>query len=180
MIPPSLWRLHMDKPKVLIVMGSGSDRLVMEEAAKALEELGVAHRMTVASAHRTPERATKLAAEAKGEGIKVIIAGAGFAAHLAGAIAASTLLPVIGVPIDSSPLAGVDALLSTVQMPAGFPVATVAIGKAGARNAGILAAEILALADEGLSQRLTALRGEMAKKVEEADAALKRPEPRGS
>ncbi|MBN1283590.1 MAG: 5-(carboxyamino)imidazole ribonucleotide mutase, partial [Proteobacteria bacterium] len=129
----------MNKPSVLILMGSNSDLETMQEAKRALAELGVTSRMHIASAHRTPEKAAALARNARGDGIKVIIAGAGLAAHLAGAIAANTTLPVIGVPLDASPLSGLDSLLSTVQMPAGMPVATVAIGKAGARNAGILA-----------------------------------------
>ena len=160
--------------KVLIVMGSDSDLPVMEEAAKALAEFGIAHGTHVASAHRTPEKAAKLAAEAKGKGVKVLIAGAGYAAHLAGALAANTTLPVIGVPLEASSLKGIDALLSTVQMPAGMPVATVAIGKAGARNAGILAAEILALSDDALAKKLADFRKKMADKVEEADKKLQR------
>ncbi|MFA5811471.1 MAG: 5-(carboxyamino)imidazole ribonucleotide mutase [bacterium] len=164
----------MTKSKVLIVMGSASDLPVMEEAAKALTELGVASEVHVASAHRTPDKAAKLARDAAGRGIKVIIAGAGFAAHLAGAMAANTTLPIIGVPLEASTLGGLDALLSTVQMPAGIPVATVAIGKAGARNAGILAAQMLAISDEGLAKKLMAMREEMKKKVEEADKQLRK------
>lgn len=164
----------MDRPRVLIVMGSESDLPVMEEASKVLSEFGVASRMAIASAHRTPEKAATLARQAAGEGIRVVIAGAGFAAHLAGAMAANTTLPVIGVPLEASALSGIDALLSTVQMPAGCPVATVAIGKAGARNAGILALQILALADEGLTKKLAELRTKMAAKVEEADRRLQK------
>ncbi len=159
----------MEKPQVLIVMGSKNDRPIMEEAAKALDEFGVANRLVVSSAHRTPAATAKLASEARAEGVRVIIAGAGFAAHLAGVIAAHTTLPVIGVPLDASPLAGFDALLSTVQMPAGIPVATVSVGKAGARNAGILAAEIIALGDEALTQKLADFRDAMAKKVAAAN-----------
>lgn len=162
----------MSDAKVLIVMGSKNDLPVMEEAAKALSGFGIASRMSIASAHRTPEKASRLAKDAEGNGIKVIIAGAGYAAHLAGAFAANTTLPVIGVPLEASTLQGMDALLSTVQMPAGLPVATVAIGKAGARNAGILAAEILALSDEKITGKLKEFRSEMAKKVEAADKEL--------
>src|SRR3990172_2723502 len=124
----------MIKPIVTIVMGSDSDLAVMDEAAKVLELFDVPYEMTVSSAHRAPDRTLKIAETAEKRGIKVIIAGAGYAAHLAGFIAAKTTLPVIGVPIDSSALKGLDSLLSTVQMPAGVPVATVAIGKAGAKN----------------------------------------------
>lgn len=154
------------KPQVGIVMGSDSDLPVMLGAVAMLKKFGIPFEMTVASAHRTPERASKFAAEAKSRGVKVIIAGAGQAAHLAGAMAAQTCLPVIGVPIDSSSLQGLDALLSTVQMPPGIPVATVAIGKAGAKNAGILAAQMIALENAELYDRLTAYKQEMAVEVE--------------
>lgn len=164
----------MDTPRVLIVMGSESDLPAMEEAARALSEFGVSSRMAIASAHRTPEKAAKLARAASGEGIQVIIAGAGCAAHLAGAMASGCLLPVIGVPLEASPLSGIDALLSTVQMPAGFPVATMAIGAAGARNAAILAVEIIALSDDGLAKKLADFRRKMAEKVEEADRKLQK------
>ena len=160
------------KTQVLILMGSKSDLAVMEEAKKVLAELGVGSRMHIASAHRTPDKATALAKGAKGEGIKVIIAGAGFAAHLAGAIAANTTLPVIGVPLEASSLSGIDALLATVQMPAGVPVATVAVGKTGARNAGILAAQMIAIGDEALAAKLAEFRDSMTKKVEAADSEL--------
>ncbi len=160
------------KTQVLILMGSKSDLAVMEEAKKVLTELGVGSRMHIASAHRTPEKAAALAKGARGEGIKVIVAGAGFAAHLAGAIAANTTLPVIGVPLEASALSGIDALLSTVQMPAGIPVATVAVGKAGARNAGILAAQMIALSDDDLAAKLAQFRESMTKKVEAADSEL--------
>lgn len=163
----------MQTPKVLILMGSASDLPVMEEASRALSELGVTSELHVASAHRTPEKAGTLAREAAGRGIRVIIAGAGYAAHLAGFVAASTTLPVIGVPLEASSLAGLDALLATVQMPAGVPVATVAVGKAGARNAGILAAQMLAIADEAVGRKLVEQREQMAKKVEEADRKLR-------
>ena len=154
------------KPQVGIIMGSDSDLPVMEGAVAMLKKFGVPFEITVGSAHRTPERAAKFAAEARSRGLKVIIAGAGQAAHLAGALAAQTTLPVIGVPIDSSSLQGLDALLSTVQMPPGIPVATVAIGKPGATNAGILAVQILATADEQLAELLAAHKKEMAEQVE--------------
>jgi phosphoribosylaminoimidazole carboxylase PurE protein len=144
----------------------------MEEAAKVLEEYGVLHEVRICSAHRTPERAAAYAREAAGRGLKVLIAGAGGAAHLAGALAAQTVLPVIGVPLDSTALQGLDSLLATVQMPAGVPVATVAVGKAGARNAALLALAILATADETLRARLEVARRAMAEKVEAADRAL--------
>ncbi len=163
----------MDKPKVLIVMGSDSDVPVMEKAAKVLKEFGVPCEMRISSAHRCPHRTATLAAEAAGRGLSVIIAGAGMAAHLAGVIAAETILPVIGVPIGGGALNGVDALYSTVQMPGGIPVATVAIGKAGAKNAGILAVQMLALADETLAGRLREYKENMAREVEEKDAALR-------
>jgi len=164
----------MIKPRVLILMGSKSDLEVMEEARRALTELGVESRMHIASAHRTPEKAADLAKTARADGIRVVIAGAGFAAHLAGAIAANTTLPVIGVPLEAGSLSGLDALLSTVQMPAGIPVATVAVGKAGARNAGILAAQMLAISDEGLAKRLEEQRKKMARRVEESNKELNR------
>jgi phosphoribosylamine--glycine ligase len=154
-------------PKVGIVMGSDSDYKVMEETVAALKKFDIPFEMTVASAHRSPEKAYEFASAAQKRGLKVIIAGAGHAAHLAGAIAAYTSLPVIGVPIDSSALQGLDSLLSTVQMPPGIPVATVAIGKPGARNAGILAAQILAVSDAGLEKMLDEYKKEMAANVEE-------------
>ncbi len=153
--------------RVAVVMGSDSDYEVMVEAAEVLKGFGIECEMTVASAHRTPERAIEFARSAKERGIGVIIAGAGMAAHLAGALAANTTVPVIGVPINASPLGGLDALLSTVQMPPGVPVATVAVGKAGAKNAGFLAAQILGLGNEELAKRLEAHREEMARSVEE-------------
>lgn len=154
-------------PLVGIVMGSDSDLSVMEAATKILKNFDIPYHMTVASAHRTPERACSFAATAAQKGIKVIIAGAGHAAHLAGVLAAHTTLPVIGVPIDSSCLKGMDALLSTVQMPPGIPVATVSIGKPGAKNAAILAAQMLALSDEHVREKLVDFKAEMAKSVEE-------------
>ncbi len=129
----------MADPQVLIVMGSESDLPVMEEAAKVLAQFSIGYEMRISSAHRSPQRTASLAAEAAGRGIRVIIAGAGMAAHLAGVVAAETVLPVIGVPMPGGALGGVDALYSTVQMPGGIPVATMAIGKAGAKNAGICA-----------------------------------------
>jgi phosphoribosylaminoimidazole carboxylase PurE protein len=146
------------KPLVSVVMGSASDRDIMEGCLKQLKELGIPYEVKVSSAHRSPDQVSEFARKAAGLGIEVIIAGAGWAAHLAGAIAAQTLLPVIGVPIDSSPLQGMDALLSTVQMPPGTPVATVAIGKGGAKNAAILAAQILALKHPEIAASLKAYR----------------------
>ena len=153
--------------RVGIVMGSDSDLGVMKEAAAVLRQFDIPYVMTVASAHRSPAKASAFAATAREKGMRVIIAGAGHAAHLAGSLAAHTTLPVIGVPIDSSCLQGLDALLSTVQMPPGIPVATVSIGKSGARNAGILAVQILAADDDALARRLEAFKEEMARKVEE-------------
>ena len=161
-----------DRPLVAIVMGSESDLPQVKPAAEMLDQLGIPHEMHIASAHRTPDRAIALAQDARRRRLRVIIAAAGGAAHLAGVLAAHTTLPVIGIPIASGPLAGLDALLATVQMPNGVPVATVAIS--GARNAAILAAEILAIEDLGLAQRLTALREGMAQRVDEADERLKK------
>jgi phosphoribosylamine---glycine ligase len=162
----------MSTVQVLILMGSDSDAPVMKNAVDVLRELGVASEMTVASAHRSPARVMRLVAEAPARGVRVFIVGAGAAAHLAGVVAAHTALPVIGVPIDSSPLQGFDALLSTVQMPPGVPVATVAVGKAGATNAGVLAAQMLALADAELAARVDAYKARLADKVEQAAARL--------
>jgi phosphoribosylamine--glycine ligase len=153
-------------PLVGIVMGSDSDLAVMQESVSILKKFDIPYEITVASAHRSPERAATFAKAALDRGIKVIIAGAGHAAHLAGAMAAYTCLPVIGVPIDSSCLKGLDSLLSTVQMPPGIPVATVAIGKPGARNAGILAVQILAVSDVYLQNKLKAYKKELSKQVE--------------
>lgn len=163
----------MSKPLVSIVMGSDTDLEVMSEAAKTLQSFGIPHEIDVTSAHRSPARTSQFARAAAGRGIKVIIAGAGGAAHLAGVIAAETTLPVIGVPIPSSSLQGMDSLLATVQMPAGIPVATLAIGKAGATNAGILAAQILALADEKLAEKMQQHKQKLVKSVEEKSAKLK-------
>ena len=162
----------MSNIQVLILMGSDSDAPIMKGAADVLRELGVSCDMTVASAHRSPARVLRLLAEAPSRGVQVFIVGAGAAAHLAGMVAGHTAKPVIGVPIDSSPLLGLDALLSTVQMPPGVPVATVAVGKAGATNAGVLAVQILALADPDLAKRLDAYKAKLADKVEQAAARL--------
>lgn len=161
--------------QVLILMGSDSDAAIMGAAGEVLTGLGVSWEMTVASAHRSPERVMRLVREAPARGVRIFIVGAGAAAHLAGVVAAHTTFPVIGVPIDSSALKGLDALLSTVQMPPGVPVATVAIGKPGATNAGVLAAQILALGDAGVEQRLKAYKAELAEKVEAAARRLERP-----
>jgi phosphoribosylamine--glycine ligase len=155
------------RPQVGIVMGSDSDFGVMGNAADVLKDFGVAFEITVASAHRSPQRAAQWASSARERGIKVIIAGAGHAAHLAGAMAAHSSLPIIGVPIDSSCLQGMDALLATVQMPPGIPVATMAIGKSGARNAGIFAVQILALGDARLAAKLEKYKQKMAAEVEQ-------------
>ena len=163
----------MSEPKVIIVMGSSSDADIMNEAAQVLRELGIPFEIGIYSAHRTPERAAKLASEAADRGVKALIAGAGAAAHLAGALASRTNLPVIGVPLAATPLAGLDALLATVQMPAGFPVATMAIGKAGARNAAFLAAQIIATSDAGVTDQLSAWRKKKAKEVEKASEKLR-------
>lgn len=154
----------MRKPEVAVVMGSKSDMPVMERTCGMLDRLGIGYRMLVLSAHRTPGKTRDFARSAARQGTKVIIAGAGMAAHLAGAIASETSLPVIGVPLAGSHLNGVDALYSTVQMPSGVPVATMAIGPAGATNAAVFAAEILALADPALKKRLAAYRRSLAKK----------------
>jgi len=162
----------MNSPKVLVIMGSDSDLPVMDETVKVLKEFGVVFEMRVSSAHRSPARTAELAAGAAGRGIKVVIAAAGMAAHLAGVIAAETSLPVIGVPIGGGPLNGVDALYAMVQMPGGIPVATMAIGKAGAKNAAILAVQMLALSDQELAARLDAYKSRLSDEVAEKDAAL--------
>ncbi len=162
-----------EKPLVSIVMGSDSDLEVMREAGCALEEFGIAYEMDVTSAHRAPRKTAEFARSAAGRGVRIIIAGAGGAAHLAGVIAAETTLPVIGVPIPNSSLQGLDALLATVQMPAGIPVATVAIGKAGAYNAGVLAAQMLALNDSGLAKKLMGHKKKLAKSVDEKSKKLR-------
>jgi phosphoribosylaminoimidazole carboxylase PurE protein len=161
-------------PVVGIVMGSDSDWGVMEKAASVLKQLDIPFEATVASAHRSPERTATYTSSARSRGLKVIIAGAGAAAHLAGCIAAWTTLPVIGVPIDSSPLKGMDALLSTVQMPSGIPVATMAIGAAGAKNAAILAAQILGTSDPDIEARLETFKRGLASQVEKKAEALQK------
>ena len=161
------------KTLVAIVMGSDSDLPVMGEATKVLDEFQIPWEMTVASAHRSPERAAKFATQAADRGIEVIIAGAGGAAHLAGMIASHTILPVIGVPMES-PLMGLDSLLSMVQMPAGVPVATVAVGLAGARSAGVLAAQILAKKLPALKKSLLRYKASLATKVEEQNRNIRK------
>ena len=160
-------------PLVSIVMGSDSDLEIMNEAAKALEQFDVPYEIDICSAHRSPARTSEFSRKAAARGIRVIIAGAGGAAHLAGVIAAETTLPVIAVPIAATPLGGLDALLAMVQMPAGIPVATVAIGKPGATNAGILAAQILATSDAELAKKLVAYKEKLARGVEEKSKKLK-------
>jgi 5-(carboxyamino)imidazole ribonucleotide mutase len=162
-----------ESPLVSIVMGSDSDLEIMNEAAKALEDFSIPYEIDVTSAHRSPARTTEFARNAASRGIKVIIAGAGGAAHLAGVIAAETTLPVIGVPIPSTPLNGLDSLLAIVQMPAGIPVATTAIGKAGATNAGILAAQIIGLSNTAVGAKLNQLKEKLAKSVEEKSQKLR-------
>ncbi len=152
-------------PKVAVIMGSRSDEKVMAACIKTLDSLGIPHDVRVLSAHRTPEEARVYAKEARDKGIEVIIAGAGWAAHLAGLIAAYTTIPVIGVPIDSSPLQGLDSLLSTVQMPPGVPVATVAVGSGGATNAAVLAAEILSIKYMEIRDRIIRYRQELKKNI---------------
>jgi phosphoribosylamine--glycine ligase len=153
-------------------MGSDSDAPTMQPAVDVLREFGISSEMTVASAHRSPARVMKLVSEGPSRGVKVFIVGAGAAAHLGGVVAAHTTLPVIGVPIDSSALNGLDALLSTVQMPPGVPVATVSIGKPGATNAGVLAAQILGVGDTAIAQKLVEYKKKLADKVEAAAAKL--------
>jgi phosphoribosylaminoimidazole carboxylase PurE protein len=154
-------------------MGSQSDEETMSKAADVLSEFGISHEMRVISAHRTPEKAHEFGTSARDRGTKVIIAGAGKAAHLAGVMASLTTLPVIGVPMKTSDMGGLDSLLSTVQMPGGIPVATTAIGNSGAKNAALLAVAILALSDAELTDKLEAYRKTMAEKVEETDKAVR-------
>ena len=158
---------------VLILMGSDSDAPIMSAAGDALNEFGLKWEMTVASAHRSPARVLRLILDAHNRGVKVFVVGAGAAAHLAGVVAAHTTRPVIGVPIDSSALKGLDALLSTVQMPPGVPVATVAIGKPGATNAGVLAAQMIALGDQELAAKLVDYKAKLEEKVEAAARKMK-------
>ena len=159
-------------PRVGILMGSDSDWDVMSAAAARLDAFGVPYEVTVTSAHRAPQRTAEYASTARDRGLQVVIAGAGAAAHLAGVVAAHTTLPVIGVPLEAGSLRGLDALLATVQMPAGVPVATVAVGKSGADNAAILAVQILAVADAVLAQRLATFKAELARQVDEKNARL--------
>lgn len=161
-------------PRVSIVMGSDSDVAVMREAAAVLTRFHVAHELVISSAHRAPDKTTAYAKGARGRGVQVIIAAAGYAAHLAGVIAAHTTLPVIGVPLAVSALQGVDALLAMGQMPAGIPVATVTIGAAGAKNAAYLALQILALSDAALDSALQQYRADLAADVAQKDAELQK------
>lgn len=163
-----------NKSPVAVVMGSDSDMKIMESCIRQLKDFGIQPTIRIISAHRTPQIAAEFADNAAANGFKVIIAAAGMAAHLAGSLAGRTTLPIIGVPIDSDKgVGGMDALLSTVQMPPGVPVATVAIGKAGAKNAAVLAVQILALSDETLSKKLAQFKSEQGKKVMEKDAGLR-------
>ena len=161
-------------PKVAIILGSDSDYPVIQDMVDILKNFGIDYELVVSSAHRSPERTHRYALEMEQRGIQVAIACAGAAAHLAGVIAAHTILPVIGVPIDSSPLQGLDALLSTSMMPAGVPVATMGIGKSGASNAAVLAAQILARNDSALQERLRSYKKQLAQRVEQKDAELRK------
>ena len=162
----------MEKPLVGIIMGSKSDLPILEGSFKVLKDFGVPFTARVMSAHRTPEQAAEFAASAQESGLKVIICAAGMAAHLAGVIAAHTVLPVLGIPVASEPFNGLDSLLSTVQMPPGIPVGTVTAGKAGGKNAALLAISILALSDAALQQKLIDFRKAQTAQVEAADAEL--------
>ncbi|MBI4367851.1 MAG: 5-(carboxyamino)imidazole ribonucleotide mutase [Candidatus Omnitrophica bacterium] len=164
----------MAKPQVAIIMGSDSDLETMMESAGVLTNFGISHDIQVLSAHRSPDRLRRFCTGIKKRGIQVVIAGAGGAAHLAGVVAAHTTVPVIGVPINSTPLSGLDALLATVQMPSGIPVATVAIGKAGAVNAGVLAAQILGVHSKPLQAKLLKHKQKLTKSVIEKNNRLKR------
>ena len=155
------------KPLVGIIMGSDSDLPIMQETAKVLKQFEIPYEIGVYSAHRSPHRTLEYVKSARQRGLKVIIAGAGSSAHLAGVTAAETTLPIIGIPIDSSPLSGLDALLSTVQMPPGVPVATMGVGKSGATNAGIFAVQILAVNDEKLARKLAEYKDQLEKSVAE-------------
>jgi phosphoribosylaminoimidazole carboxylase PurE protein len=160
--------------KVAVLMGSKSDLPVMEEATAILRQFGIPFEMRILSAHRTPDEVAELSRNARENGYAAIIAGAGMSAHLAGVIAAHTTIPVIAVPIDASSLNGLDALLSMVQMPPGIPVATMGIGKAGAKNAALLVASILSLTDKGIRDKLALFRADMKKAVLEADEGVKK------
>lgn len=161
------------KPVVAVIMGSDSDLPVMEEAVTVLKDNKVPYTVKIMSAHRTPDDAARFAKTARKNGIQVIIAGAGCAAHLAGVVAAHTTIPVLGVPMESKELGGMDSLLSTVQMPSGIPVGTLAIGRAGAKNAGILAIQILSLKDKRLEKNLDAFKKSMALAVRKKNSQLK-------
>lgn len=161
-----------NNPFVAILMGSDSDLPVMRSTMEVLDKFSIAKEVKITSAHRTPEATKAYIKDAEARGCAVFIAAAGLAAHLAGAVAATTTKPVIGVPLDAGPLSGIDALLATVQMPGGIPVGTVAVGKAGAKNAAYLAAQILALQDADLAATITAEREQMTRAVQEKDAAL--------
>ena len=163
----------MSQPFVAVLMGSKSDLPTLEKTVEVLKGLGVPHEIKITSAHRTPDATHAYVKDADARGCAVFIAAAGLAAHLAGTVAGLTLKPVIGIPLDAGPLNGIDSLLSTVQMPGGIPVATVAIGSAGAKNAAYLAAQILALSDPGLAARIKAEREANAAEVRAADAALR-------
>ncbi|HPX60797.1 MAG TPA: 5-(carboxyamino)imidazole ribonucleotide mutase [Deltaproteobacteria bacterium] len=161
-----------ETPQVLIVMGSDSDLPIMQEAGNVLEQFGIAYEIRISSAHRAPAKTAELASKAAERGIKIIIAGAGVAAHLAGVVASKTILPVIGVPTPGGALNGVDALYATVQMPAGIPVATMAVGKAGAKNAGLFAVQVLSLNEPRLAQAMIDYRKQMELELEQKDAEL--------
>lgn len=164
----------MIRPKVAVVLGSDSDYPIIHDMVQVLTDFGIPYEITVSSAHRSPDRTHRYAATLEERGIQVVIACAGAAAHLAGVLASHTILPVIGVPVDSSPLQGLDALLSTSMMPAGVPVATMGIGKAGASNAAVLATQILARSDPTLAQKLKEYKKQLADRVEERDRELKK------
>lgn len=164
----------MNRPKVAIVLGSDNDYPVIQDMIRILHEFEIPHEITIASAHRSPDRTHRYAVTLEDRGIQVVIACAGGAAHLAGVLASHTILPVIGVPVDSSPLLGIDALLSTSMMPSGVPVATMGIGKAGAGNAAVLAAQILARSDPDLVHKLKEYKKKLADRVEERDRDLKK------
>lgn len=166
--------MKKERYRVLILMGSDSDLPVMQEAEKIFDDFSISYRIAVASAHRTPERVIKLVKEAERLGADVIIAGAGMSAHLAGVVAAHTILPVLGVPLSSSSLDGLDALLSTVQMPPGIPVGTMAIGKPGAKNSALFALKIMALKDKKIKDRLKRFRTKLRKEVEKKDSLIQK------
>jgi phosphoribosylaminoimidazole carboxylase PurE protein len=162
-----------NRPRVAIMMGSDSDLLTMDEAVKVLTEYGIGCEVRILSAHRSPDDTAKFAKSAREKGFSVIIAGAGGAAHLAGVVASHTTLPVIGVPMETKELKGIDSLLSTVQMPSGVPVATVAIGKTGAKNAAILALQILGVADKDVAKKLDNLKRSLVESVRNKDRSRK-------